>query len=199
MKRIMLLLALLPGPREPAQVNVRLSEWKVELSQQNIAEGPVTFVVTNSGQIPHAIEVEGQGIEKEIETIQPGATGTLTLTLKRGRYEVYCPVGEGSHKKLGMEARLTVGGAGGSESPAYGSAAMSEAPPAPAAAVQAIRVTSGGPVIQILPGPFPFPDSAAPILRAFGDEREGLESQVKNGPYSNNVAAISGKFSFTAW
>src|SRR5204862_6130543 len=65
--------------------------------------------------------------------------------------------------------------------------------------VQAIRVTGGGPVIQILPGPFPFPDSAAPILQAFGDEREGLESQVKNGPYSNNVAPISGSFTFTAW
>jgi len=194
MKRIMLLLALLPGPREPAQVNVRLSEWKVELSQQNIAEGPVTFVVTNSGQIPHAIEVEGQGIEKEIETIQPGATGTLTLTLKRGRYEVYCPVGEGSHKKLGMEARLTVGSVRTSESTGYDGSAMGDAP-----AVQAISVTGGGPVVQILPGPFPFPDSAAPILQAFGDEREGLESQVKNGPYSNNVGRISGTFRFTAW
>src|SRR2546427_9734427 len=64
---------------------------------------------------------------------------------------------------------------------------------------QSIRVASGGPVIQILPGPFPFPDSAAPILQAFGDEREGLESQVKNGPYSNNVAAIAGSFRVTAW
>ncbi len=186
MKRILLLLALLPGSPEPTQVSVRLSEWKVELSQPNIAAGPVTFVVTNTGQIPHAVEVEGEGIEQETETIQPGANGTLTLTLKPGTYEVYCPVGEGSHKKLGMEAHLTVS-----------SAAMSDAP-APAA-IREIRVTSGGPVIQILPGPFPFPDSAAPILRAFGDEREGLESQVKNGPYSNNVAAISGTFSFTAW
>src|SRR6059036_2099255 len=65
--------------------------------------------------------------------------------------------------------------------------------------LQAIRVTGGAPVIQILPGPFPFPDSAAPILKAFGDEREGLESQVKNGPYSNNVARISGTFAFSAW
>src|SRR5437867_12137251 len=65
--------------------------------------------------------------------------------------------------------------------------------------LHAIRVTSGGPVIQILPGPFPFPDSAAPILKAFGDEREGLESQVKNGPYSNSVTPISGSFVFTAW
>src|SRR5207249_11961793 len=64
---------------------------------------------------------------------------------------------------------------------------------------QSVRVTSGGPVIRILPGPFPFPDSAAPILQACGDEREGLESQVKNGPYSNNVAPISGSFTFTAW
>ncbi len=93
MKRILLLLlGLLPGSHEPNQVSVRLSEWKVELSQQNIAAGPVTFVVTNTGQIPHAIEVEGQGIEREIETIQPGANGTLTLTLKAGTYEVYCPV-----------------------------------------------------------------------------------------------------------
>jgi hypothetical protein len=154
---------------------VRLSEWKVELSQAGVSAGTVRFVVTNSGSIPHGFEVEGQGIEQEIEMIQPGASDTLTVTLQPGTYEVYCPVGEDSHKKLGMEAHLTV------------------------AKVQAIRVTSGGPVIQILPGPFPFPDSAAPILKAFGDEREGLESQVKNGPYSNNVVPISGTFGFTAW
>jgi hypothetical protein len=65
--------------------------------------------------------------------------------------------------------------------------------------VQSIQVTGGGSVIQILPGPFPFPDSAASILNAFGDEREGLESQVQNGPYSNNIAPISGRFSFVAW
>jgi hypothetical protein len=60
-------------------------------------------------------------------------------------------------------------------------------------------VTSGGPVIQILPGPFPFADSAAAVLKQFGNEKEGLESQAQNGPYSNNVAPIAGSFSFTAW
>jgi len=98
---------------------------------------------------------------------------------------VYCPVGGDSHKKLGMDTRLRV--EGGERGDAMGTTAP------------AIKVTGGGPVIQILPGPFPFPDSAAPILQAFGDEREGLESQVKNGPYSNNVAPISGTFTFTAW
>jgi hypothetical protein len=65
--------------------------------------------------------------------------------------------------------------------------------------VEPIRVTGGGAVIQILPGPFPFPDSAGPILKSFGVEHEALESQIQNGPYSNNVAPISGTFTFSAW
>src|SRR5690242_648818 len=181
-----------------AQVSVKLSEWNVALSQASVAAGPVTFVITNAGSIPHGFEVEGQGIEKEIETIQPGASDTLTLTLKAGSYDVYCPVGEDSHKKLGMDTHLKVESAMSPTPSGYGASAMSESHMT-AARVQAIRVTGGGPVIQILPGPFPFPDSAAPILAAFGDEKEGLESQVKNGPYSNNVVRSAGKFAFTAW
>ena len=165
------------APGAPATLSAKLSEWKVELSEATIPAGPVTFTITNTGSIPHAFEVEGEGIEQETKLIQPGANATLTLTLNPGTYDVYCPVGDDSHKKLGMETRLEVTGS----------------------KAQAIRVTGGGPVIQILPGPFPFPDSAAPILQAFGAEREGLESQVKNGPYSKNVAPISGRFTFTAW
>jgi plastocyanin len=187
-----------PHADAPSQVSVRLSEWKVELSQASVAAGTVTFTITNAGSIPHAFEVEGRGIEQETQTIQPGSSDSLTLTLQPGTYEVYCPVGEDSHKKLGMEAHLQVAGAQSSGAPGYGGSAMSESR-VTAEKVQAIRVTSGGPAIQILPGPFPFPDSAAPILQAFGDEREGLESQVKNGPYSNNVTPSAGSFAFTAW
>ena len=191
MLSLLLLPALLTAP-DP--VRVTLSEWTVRLSVQAVAAGPVQFAVTNDGSIPHAFEIEGHGIERETRQIQPGDSATLALTLRAGTYEVYCPVGEGSHKKLGMVARLVVGGSG-----AAGGAPASDAHEMNDAAAKAISVLGGGPVIQILPGPFPFPDSAAPILQAFGDEREGLESQVKNGPYSNNVAPISGTFTFTAW
>jgi plastocyanin len=192
------------APGAPAAVSATLSEWKVELSQGTIPAGMVTFTVTNTGSVPHAFEVEGQGIERETAVLQPGSSATLTLTLKPGSYEVYCPVGEDSHKKLGMDTHLRVVSAQGAS--AYGAGAMSESPShamseqSPGVqAIQAIQVTGGGPVIQILPGPFPFPDSAAPILQQFGAEREGLESQVKNGPYSNNVTPIAGTFTFTAW
>lgn len=181
-------------PGDPPAVTVKLTEWKVELSERSVAAGTVTFSVANTGTIPHAFEIEGQGIERETAVIQPGASATLTLQLKPGSYEVYCPVGQDSHKKLGMEARLTVGGS----SDATDMSAMGESH-AMGAAESGIRVTGGGPVIQILPGPFPFPDSAAPILAMFGAEREGLESQIQNGPYSNNVAPSSGTFAFSAW
>src|SRR5437667_1020157 len=186
------------APGDPVAVSAKLSEWKVELSEHTITAGTVTFTVANGGSIPHGFEVEGQGIEQETALIQPGSSANLTLTLKPGTYEVYCPVGEDSHKKLGMETDLKVVGATRSGSSGYGDSEKSESP-ARGEKVQPIRVTSGGPVIQILPGPFPFPDSAAPILKQFGDEREGLGSQVKNGPYSNNVTPISGSFTFTAW
>jgi uncharacterized cupredoxin-like copper-binding protein len=182
-----------PTPAHAAAVNAKLSEWKVDLSVGTLGAGPVTFTVTNDGTIPHAFEIEGKGIEEKTAVIQPGATATLTLTLKPGTYEAYCPVGADSHKMLGMLTHLVVGaGAGARQSPAAGTSSAT-------ASVQSIHVTGGGPVIQILPGPFPFPDSAAPILAQFGPEQEGLESQIKNGPYSDNVAPIAGTFTFSAW
>jgi hypothetical protein len=182
--------------KEPASVTAKLSEWKVELSEVTIAAGTVRFTATNAGSIPHALEVEGPGIEQETAVIQPGDSASLTLTLRPGRYEVYCPVGVDSHKKLGMETQLRVINPSGSR---YSRSREIKMDQPQSGSDHTIHVTGGGPVIQILPGPFPFADSAAAILRHFGNEREGLESQAQNGPYSNNVAPIAGTFSFTAW
>src|SRR3989442_13695988 len=149
-----------PHPDAPAQVSVRLSEWKVELSQQTIAAGAVRFAVTNAGSIPHGFEVEGQGLEKEIETIQPGASDTLSLSLKPGSYEVYCPVGADSHKNLGMETHLKVVGSRASGSAGYGGSAMGETHmagisgcPAVAGMLAVIQGMSAGARSSHAPGP----------------------------------------------
>lgn len=185
---------------DPAAVGATLSEWTIRLSMASVPAGPVIFTATNSGSIPHAFEVEGHGIERQTPLIQPGASATLTLTLAPGSYEIYCPVGRDSHKKLGMETYLKVlGAADPASATSRSEPGPSAAAPEPAApAAKWISVTGGGPVIQILPGPFPFPDSAGPVTQQFGKEREALEAQIKSGPYSNNVAPISGRFSFRA-
>jgi plastocyanin len=77
------------------------------------AAGEYTFRLTNDGQSPHALEIDGEGIEEETETIGPGETAELTIELAEGEYEMYCPVGD--HRDRGMEGVLRVGagGAGG--------------------------------------------------------------------------------------
>jgi uncharacterized cupredoxin-like copper-binding protein len=90
------------------EVDVRLSEWKVEVSAATVPAGPVVFRVANAGQIEHAFEVEGKGLERRTAPIAAGANGTLSVTLKPGRYELYCPVGNGAHKQAGMKATIKV-------------------------------------------------------------------------------------------
>jgi plastocyanin len=206
------LAAAMPARRgNPVPVSAKLSEWTIQLSEATVPAGQVTFTATNGGSIPHALEVEGHGTEQKSPLIQPGASATLTLTLEPGTYEVYCPVGVDSHKKLGMDTHLkVVSAAGATGSSGYQRGTGSErrarsengAPAAHdgvAASPAPIQVTGGGSVIQILPGPFPFPDSAGPILKSFGPEHAALESQIQSGPYSNNVVPIAGTFTFRAW
>jgi len=89
-------------------VSVRLSEWKLELSRLTVPTGEVEFTVTNGGTMLHAFEVEGQGLEKDLEPIKVGATSTLRLTLPPGTYSLYCPIDSGAHKRMGMIAHIEV-------------------------------------------------------------------------------------------
>ena len=89
-------------------ISVRLSEWKLELSRLTVPTGEVEFTVTNAGTMLHAFEVEGQGLEKDLEPIKVGATSTLRLTLPPGTYELYCPIDSGAHKRMGMIAHIEV-------------------------------------------------------------------------------------------
>ncbi len=72
------------------------------------APGTYTFMVKNDGQAQHALEIEGNGIEEETDTLGPGDSGEVTVELAAGEYELYCPID--GHRANGMEGTLVVAG-----------------------------------------------------------------------------------------
>jgi uncharacterized cupredoxin-like copper-binding protein len=78
--------------------------------------GTYTFKAVNSGSTTHALEIEGRGVEEETKDLGAGQSAELKVSLKGGKYEIYCPVD--GHREQGMEGTVTVkgdsgGGAGG--------------------------------------------------------------------------------------
>jgi plastocyanin len=76
-----------------------------EPGELSAAAGTVTITLVNESSVPHAVEVEGNGVEEESETVTGGET-ELTVDLEPGEYTYYCPVGQ--HRQNGMEGTLTV-------------------------------------------------------------------------------------------
>lgn len=76
-----------------------------DTTELTAAAGSVTIELVNDSGVPHNVEVEGNGVEEESETITSGSTD-LTVDLEPGEYEFYCAVD--GHKDAGMEGTLTV-------------------------------------------------------------------------------------------
>jgi plastocyanin len=68
--------------------------------------GTVTVEFANDSQLPHAVEIEGNGVEAKTEVVTGQDAPPLKVDLKPGEYEFYCPVGD--HRAEGMEGKLTV-------------------------------------------------------------------------------------------
>jgi uncharacterized cupredoxin-like copper-binding protein len=78
---------------------------KFDKTELTAKAGKVTVVMDNPSSTPHAVEVEGNGVEEETKTLTQG-TAKVTVDLKAGKYEFYCPVD--GHRQAGMEGTLTV-------------------------------------------------------------------------------------------
>jgi plastocyanin len=79
---------------------------KFDKSSLTAKAGKVTIVMDNPSDLPHAIEVEGNGTEIKGDTVTKGGVSKASGTLKAGDYEFYCPVD--GHKQAGMKGTLTV-------------------------------------------------------------------------------------------
>jgi plastocyanin len=82
------------------------SALKFDKTTLEAKAGKVTITMDNPSDIPHAVEVEGNGVEAKGETVGKGEKSVATADLKAGTYDFYCPVG--NHRGAGMEGKLTV-------------------------------------------------------------------------------------------
>jgi plastocyanin len=81
-------------------------QLKFDKKSLSAKAGKVTITMDNPSPVPHAIAVEGNGLDKDGKTVQMGGKSTVTVTLKAGKYTFYCPVD--GHKQAGMQGPLTV-------------------------------------------------------------------------------------------
>jgi uncharacterized cupredoxin-like copper-binding protein len=81
---------------------------KFNISSLSAKSGKLTLQMKNpaSSGIQHGIAVEGNGVDQDGPIVNAGGTSTLSVNLKPGKYEFYCPVD--AHKQQGMEGTLTV-------------------------------------------------------------------------------------------
>ena len=63
--------------------------------------GTYTISLRNDGFEPHNLTIEGQG---KTESVQPGETGSVTVTLKKGVYTMLCTI----HKAEAMDGEVVV-------------------------------------------------------------------------------------------
>ena len=89
-------------------VSLRASKTKLAFNHKTLTakKGTVTLVMANPSGFPHAIAVEGHGIDKDGKTVNKGGTSRVTVKLKKGTYTFYCPVD--GHKAAGMKGKLIV-------------------------------------------------------------------------------------------
>jgi plastocyanin len=102
--------AIASGPSAHAAATVHLrakaNVWKFNKRSLTVAHGRVTVRMFNPSTTRHGIAVEGHGVDKDGKIVGKGRTSSVTVRLKKGTYEFYCPVP--GHKAAGMEGKLKV-------------------------------------------------------------------------------------------
>jgi plastocyanin len=92
---------------ETQQIAATEADFSISLDSTDLAAGDYEIEVVNDGGATHDLVVErdGQDVAKS-QTIAPGATGSVTVSLEPGEYVFYCSIG--NHRAMGMEVTVNV-------------------------------------------------------------------------------------------
>jgi plastocyanin len=81
-------------------------QLKFDKTTLSAKAGKVTITLNNPAPVPHAIAIQGGGVDKSGSTVSAGGKSTVTVALKPGTYTFFCPVD--GHRAAGMQGTLTV-------------------------------------------------------------------------------------------
>jgi plastocyanin len=79
---------------------------KFDQSDATAKAGTVSVTFDNPSSVPHAVAIEGNGVEATSETVTASEAPPVEVELTPGTYTFYCPVG--GHEAAGMKGTLTV-------------------------------------------------------------------------------------------
>ncbi len=97
----------LPALAASAAQTIRVSEtnYRITLSAKPKA-GPTTFIVRNASDDEHDFWLRGGGKTVKTPLLDPGQSGRLRITLKRGvRYQLWCAPHAGKGMRASFVAR----------------------------------------------------------------------------------------------
>ncbi len=84
------------GAGDGENVQVKLTDAGCDPAKLTLPAGPTTFEVTNDGAdaVSEYEILDGGRVLGEVENLTPGLSGTFSLTLREGTFELACPGGD---------------------------------------------------------------------------------------------------------
>jgi iron uptake system component EfeO len=83
------------APAGAKRMSFKLTDAGCEPHSTKATAGPTTFEIENTGtsKVTEFEVLDGESIVGEKEDLSDGLSGSFSLTLKKGRYTIYCPGG----------------------------------------------------------------------------------------------------------
>ena len=97
------------GAAGSTTVTATETEFHIALSAKTFSPGTYKFVAVDKGQLQHNLVINGPGVNqvKTAGLLSPGQSGSVTVTLAKGTYDIFC--GVPGHQAQGMDVHITVG------------------------------------------------------------------------------------------
>jgi uncharacterized cupredoxin-like copper-binding protein len=84
------------------------TEFHIALSTKSFSPGTYKFTAVDNGHLQHNLVISGPAVNqvKTAGLLSPGQSASVTVTLHKGSYDIYC--GVPGHKAEGMNVNITV-------------------------------------------------------------------------------------------